>query len=52
MVVVTHEMSFARDVCQEVVFMDEVQVVEQSTPDKFFSNPRTDRAKRFLTRYE
>ena len=52
MVVVTHEMSFAREVCQEVVFMDDGQVVEQSTPDKFFSNPQTDRAKRFLTRYE
>jgi len=52
MVVVTHEMSFARDVCQEVVFMDEGQVVEQSTPEKFFSNPQTDRAKRFLARYE
>ena len=52
MVVGTHEMSFARDVCQEVVFMDDGQVVEHSTPDKFFSNPQTDRAKRFLTRYE
>ena len=52
MVVVTHEMSFAREVCQEVVFMDDGQVVEQSTPDKFFSNPQTERAKRFLTRYQ
>lgn len=52
MVVVTHEMSFARDVCQEVVFMNDGQVVERSTPEKFFSNPQTDRAKRFLTRYE
>jgi polar amino acid transport system ATP-binding protein len=52
MVVVTHEMSFAREVCQEVVFMDDGQVVEQSTPDKFFSNPQTERAKRFLARYE
>lgn len=52
MLVVTHEMSFARDVCQEVVFMDEGKVVEQSTPEKFFSNPQTDRAKRFLARYE
>ena len=52
MVVVTHEMSFARDVCQEVVFMSDGQVVERSTPDKFFSNPQTDRAQRFLTRYE
>lgn len=52
MVVVTHEMSFARDVCQEVVFMDEGQVVERSKPEKFFSSPQTDRAKRFLARYE
>jgi polar amino acid transport system ATP-binding protein len=52
MVVVTHEMSFARDVCQEVVFMDEGQVIERSTPEKFFSNPQTDRAQRFLARYE
>jgi len=52
MIVVTHEMTFARDVCEEVVFMDEGQVVEQTTPKKFFSNPQTDRAKRFLARYE
>ena len=52
MVVVTHEMSFARDVCQEVVFMNDGEVVERSTPEKFFSNPQTDRAQRFLTRYE
>ena len=52
MVVVTHEMSFARDVCEEVVFMDEGQVVERSKPERFFSNPQTDRAKRFLARYE
>jgi len=52
MVVVTHEMSFARDVCQEVVFMNDGEVVERSTPESFFSNPQTDRAQRFLTRYE
>lgn len=52
MLVVTHEMSFARDVCQEVVFMNDGQVIERSTPEKFFSNPQTDRAQRFLTRYE
>ena len=51
MLVVTHEMSFARDVCQEVVFMNDGQVIERSTPEKFFSNPQTDRAQRFLTRY-
>lgn len=52
MVVVTHEMSFARNVCQEVIFMDDGQVVERSTPEKFFSNPQSSRAQRFLTRYE
>lgn len=52
MVVVTHEMSFARDVCQEVVFMNDGEVIERSTPESFFSNPQTDRAQRFLTRYE
>ena len=52
MLVVTHEMSFARDVCQEVVFMNDGQVIERSTPEKFFSNPQTDRAQRFLSRYE
>jgi polar amino acid transport system ATP-binding protein len=52
MLVVTHEMSFARDVCQDVVFMNDGQVVERSTPEKFFSNPQTDRAQRFLSRYE
>jgi len=52
MLVVTHEMSFARDVCQEVVFMDDGQVIERSTPEKFFSNPQTARAQRFLIRYE
>ena len=52
MVVVTHEMSFARDVCQEVVFMNDGQVVERSTPEKFFSNPQTDRAQRFLARHQ
>ena len=45
-------MSFARDVCQEVVFMNDGQVIERSTPEKFFSNPQTDRAQRFLIRYE
>lgn len=52
MVVVTHEMSFARDVCDEVIFMDQGQVVEQTTPDRFFSSPDTDRARRFLARYQ
>lgn len=52
MVVVTHEMSFARDVCQEVIFMDHGQVVERATPQSFFSNARSERTKVFLARYE
>jgi polar amino acid transport system ATP-binding protein len=51
MVVVTHEMSFARDVCEEVVFMDKGKVVERAAPADFFSNPKTERARQFLTRY-
>jgi polar amino acid transport system ATP-binding protein len=51
MVVVTHEMGFARDVCDEVVFMDKGRVVERGAPADFFSNPKTERAQQFLTRY-
>jgi polar amino acid transport system ATP-binding protein len=51
MVVVTHEMGFARDVCEEVVFMDKGKVVERAAPSALFSAPKTDRAKQFLTRY-
>jgi polar amino acid transport system ATP-binding protein len=48
MVVVTHEMGFARRVAHRVVFMDEGQVVEDNPPDKFFAAPESDRAKQFL----
>jgi len=48
MLVVTHEMGFARAAADRVIFMDEGLIVEESTPDVFFSNPETDRAKRFL----
>ena len=51
MVVVTHEMGFAREVCDEVVFMDRGVVVEHATPSEFFGNPKTERAQRFLSRY-
>lgn len=50
MVVVTHEMGFAREVCDEVVFMDQGAVVERAQPDKFFDAPDTERAQRFLAR--
>jgi glutamate transport system ATP-binding protein len=48
MFVVTHEMGFARRAANRVVFMDEGEIVENSTPDEFFTAPRTTRAKDFL----
>ncbi len=51
MVIVTHEMAFARDVADRVVFLDAGRVVEAGTPKDFFSNPQTERARRFLSRY-
>lgn len=47
-VCVTHEMGFAKEVSDRVVFMDEGQIVEEGNPDNFFANPKTDRAKQFL----
>ena len=49
MVVVTHELSFARNVSNRVVFFDKGEIAEQGTPEEFFSNPKTDRAKSFLS---
>jgi polar amino acid transport system ATP-binding protein len=51
MVVVTHEMSFAREAASRIVFLDHGRVVETATPDRFFSAPATDRARQFLLRY-
>jgi glutamate transport system ATP-binding protein len=48
MVVVTHEMGFAREVCDRVVFIDDGRIVEQGTPDEFFNQTRSDRAKEFV----
>ena len=50
MVVVTHEMGFARRAANRVVFMSEGQIVEQNTPQEFFTNPRSSRAKDFLSK--
>ncbi len=47
-VCVTHEMGFAKEVSNRVVFMDEGQILEEADPQEFFSNPKTDRAKQFL----
>ena len=49
MLVVTHEMGFASQVADRVIFMDEGQVVEQNTPDEFFNNPQSERTKLFLS---
>jgi polar amino acid transport system ATP-binding protein len=48
MVVVTHEMGFAREVADRVLFMDEGKIVEEGTPEHFFTNPREDRTQLFL----
>ena len=48
MVVVTHEMGFAREVAHRVAFMDHGVVLEEATPEEFFTNPQHDRAKQFL----
>jgi putative glutamine transport system ATP-binding protein len=50
MVVVTHEMGFAREVADRVVFMDQGQIVEEATPAEFFASPREERARAFLSR--
>ncbi len=49
MIVVTHEMGFAAQVADRVIFMDAGQIVEQNTPDEFFNNPQSDRTKLFLS---
>lgn len=48
MMVVTHEMNFAREVCDRVVLIDGGVIVEENTPDQFFTNPKHDRTKKFL----
>ena len=50
MIVVTHEMGFAHKVANRVLFMADGAIVEEGTPDAFFSNPQTDRAKDFLAK--
>lgn len=52
MVVVTHEMSFARDISDQVIFMDGGVIVEQGSPEEVFGNPQNPRTKQFLRRYE
>ncbi len=49
MIVVTHEMGFARTVADKMVFMDEGNIVEAAPPEQFFSHPESDRTKLFLS---
>lgn len=50
MMIVTHEMEFARDVAGRAVFMDQGQIIEQGIPADLFGNPKHDRTKSFLSR--
>ena len=50
MAIVTHEMGFAKEVADRVIFMDEGFIVEQGTPDKLFNNPQNERTKSFLSK--
>ena len=52
MLIVTHEMSFAKAVADRVVFLDDGVTVEEGTPEEFFERPKTERAKRFLHTFE
>ena len=51
MIIVTHEMAFARDVSDQLIFMDDGVIVEQGDPRQVIDNPREERTKQFLTRY-
>ncbi|MCE5220616.1 MAG: amino acid ABC transporter ATP-binding protein [Clostridium sp.] len=52
MVIVTHEMGFAQSVADRIIFMDGGQICEESKPDEFFTNPKTERAKHFLNIFQ
>ena len=51
MIIVTHEMGFARNVADQVAFMDEGHIVEMSDPESFFTNPQTERTTQFLNKF-
>ena len=51
MIIVTHEMAFARDVADHVIFMDDGRIVEQGDPRQVFENPSEERTKQFLSRF-
>ncbi len=51
MIIVTHEMSFAHDVSDRIIFMDGGRIVEEGTPEEVIDNPQNDRTKQFLENY-
>lgn len=52
MLIVTHEMQFAGAIADRIIFLDNGKIVEEATPDEFFDNPKTERAKQFLNTFE
>lgn len=52
MIIVTHEMSFAKEIADRVIFMDDGRIIEEGTPEEIFSNPQNERTKRFLERFQ
>ena len=52
MLIVTHQMEFARAVADKIIFMDEGEIIETGTPEEFWTNPKTERAKNFLKTFE
>ena len=52
MVIVTHEMGFAEAVADRIIFMDNGEICEESKPNEFFTNPKTERAKHFLNIFQ
>ena len=52
MIIVTHEMSFAKEIADRIIFMDDGRIIEEGTPEKIFSNPQNERNKRFLERFQ
>ena len=51
MIIVTHEMAFARDVASQVIFMDDGRILEKGTPEEVFEHTREERTRQFLSRF-
>ena len=52
MLIVTHEMAFARAIADRIIFLDDGHIVEEATPEDFFTRPKSERAKEFLENFE